>query len=111
MRNLLKYSFLFTILALITSCGNREVLQSQVEYDNENQIILFEDKPFTGKVLGEGEFANSYAIIENGKIIDVVETIKKANGYKEVRHKDNSTEYYDYNGNRISKPEYESNNE
>ena len=77
----------------------------------ENQIILFEDKPFTGKVLGEGEFANSYAIIENGKIIDVVETIKKANGYKEVRHKDNSTEYYDYNGNRISKPEYESNNE
>lgn len=111
MRNLLKHTFIFSILALITSCGNREVLESQVVFDKASQKILYEDKPFTGKVIGEGEYENSYAIIENGEIIDVIETTEKANGYKKVRHKDNSTEYYDYNGNRISKHEYESNNE
>lgn len=36
--------------------------------------------------------------------------MEKANGYKKIVHQDNSTEYYDYDGNRISKSEYETNN-
>ena len=110
MHKLYRHSFLVAMLLIISSCGNREVLESDVVYDKETQTILYEDKPFSGKVVGEGKYANSYAIIENGKIIDVIETTKKDNGYKEVRHKDNSSEYYDYDGNRITKSEYENNN-
>ena len=102
-------SFSIPSIALI-SCGNREVSRSDVEYDNETQTVLFEGKPFTGKVLGEGDRANEYAIIDNGKVVDVIETTKKANGYKKIVHKDKSVEYYDYDGNRISKIEYETNN-
>lgn len=96
-------------IALI-SCGNREVSISDVEYDNATQTVLFEGKPFTGKVLGDGDKANEYAIIDNGKIIDVIKIAQKSNGYKKIQHKDNSAEYYDYNGKRISKNEYENNN-
>lgn len=110
MHTFFRHSYLVSILLIITSCGNMEVFESEVIYDNETQLILYKDKPFTGKVIGASKYGNSYAIVESGKIIDVIEINKKANGYKEVRHKDNSSEYYDYNGNRISKSEYERNN-
>lgn len=94
----------------LISCGNREVSISEVVYNNETQTVLFEGKPFTGKVIGDIDKANKYAIIDNGKVVDIIETMEKANGYKKIVHQDNSTEYYDYDGNRISKSEYETNN-
>ncbi len=93
----------------ITSCGNREVSRSEVEYDEATQTVLFEGKPFTGKVIGDGSHANEYAIIRNGKLVDVIKTYESSNGYKEIRHKDGSSEYYDYNDKRINKSEYEAN--
>lgn len=102
-------SLLILSIALV-SCGNREVSSSEIEYDNETQTVLFEGKPFTGKVLGDDDHANEYAIIDNGKVVDIIETTEKSNGYKMIEHQDRSVEYYDYDGNRISKNEYESNN-
>lgn len=111
MQELHKYLILLSILPIaLISCGNREVSRSEVEYNDETQIVLFEGKPFTGKVIGDGDRANEYAIIDDGKIIDIIETTNMSNGYKKIQHKDNSVEYYDYNGNRISKSEYENNN-
>lgn len=98
------------MISLLSSCGNKEVSYDEVVYDKDKDLILYEGKPFNGKVTGGTNYPNEYAIIEDGKAVDVVKTTEKSNGYKEVRHKDNSYEYYDYNGNRITKSEYESNN-
>lgn len=106
-----KALILLSMLSItLTSCGNREVSINEVEYDMEAQTVLFEGKPFTGKVTMDGDNANEYAIIDNGKVVDIIVTIENANGYKMIVHKDNSAEYYDYDGNRISKSEYETNN-
>ena len=97
-------------MSVLNSCGNKQVEYKEIEYEESTQTILFDGKPFTGKVNGEGTHANEQAIVRNGKVVDIIKTVEKANGYKKITHKDNSCEYYDYNGNRISKSEYKNNN-
>lgn len=109
MDRLYKCLCLFLMFFVALSCGNREVTRGEIVYDGEHQIVLYEGKPYTGKVVGEGIDDDTYATVEDGKVLDIVETEEKANGYKEIRHKDGSSEYYDYNGVRISKKEYEDN--
>ena len=108
MRNI--FCLLFSILFCLQSCGNREVSYSDVRYDAKTQTILYEDKPFTGKVIGDPSHPNDCVIIRDGKVTDVITTIVKSNGYKVITHKDGSSEYYDYKGKRITKSEYNSNN-
>lgn len=99
----------FTILAT-QSCGNREVQYGDVTYDESTQTVLYEDKPYNGTVMGDSSHPNEKAIVKNGKVVDIITTTELSNGYKEIRHKDGSCEYYDYNGDRISKSEFEKNN-
>lgn len=107
MIRLIIYIVLLTSSLLICSCGNREVSYTEVEYDKATETFLYEGKPYTGKILADEDHSNEYAIVKDGKLIDIVKTRESSNGYKEIRHKDGSSEYYDYNGNRISKSEYE----
>ena len=109
MMNAIKFIVVVSSMCLTLSCGNRELGYNEVEYDEATQTVLYEGKPFTGKVNGDVSHANEQAIVRNGKIVDIIETTEKANGYKKVRHQDKSCEYYDYEGNRISKSEYEKN--
>ena len=83
---------------------------SDIKFDAESKTILYEDKPFTGKVIGDPAHPNDCVIIRDGKVIDVITTIEKSNGYKVITHRDGSSEYYDYKGKRITKREFENNN-
>ena len=98
------------ICVIQSSCGNSEVSYTDVEFDKKTETILYKGKPYTGKVLGDDAHSNEYAVIKDGKLIDIIKTEQMSNGYKRIIHQDKSSEYYDYNGNRISKSEYDNNN-
>lgn len=97
------------VMLLLQSCGNKEVKCNEVSYDDATKSILYEGKPFTGKVRADDAHPNEYAIVRDGKIIDVIRTYERSNGYKKIEHQDGTSEYYDYDGNRINKSEYEKN--
>lgn len=109
MKKYLKIALLSMVIISFQSCGNREVQYNEVYYDQATQTVIYDGKPFTGIVNGDDAHPNEHAIIKDGKIVDIIKITQLSNGYTEKRHKDGSCEYYDYNGDRISKTEFEKN--
>lgn len=100
----MKITILCVLMLCIFSCSSK-VSKNQIEYDKETQLIIYENKPYSGILYGEDEEAYWSAEVKDGKIIS--ETEKYPNGFKEIKKHDGEVKYYNSSGRKISKEEFQ----
>ena len=100
------------VAVMICVACKQTVTMSDVTVEKESaydDAIIYKDgKLYNGYVqVSKGNSPIEKIEVENGKVVKLIK--ERANGYKMEEYKDGSRAYFNPNGERISKEEYNSN--
>lgn len=103
----MKISIIFSALILLFAGCNNKVYKSQIDYDKNSNTILYNNKPYTGTIIGENEESYWSAEVKDGKLI--LETETYPNGYKEVKYVNGVQKFFNDNDKCISQDTFQKN--